>query len=253
MLLTVDNISVYYGNLQALRDVSFSVGAGEIVSLIGANGAGKSTALKALAGVLSPRSGRIAFRDREIGGLPSHRIARMGVSLVPEGRGIFANMSVRENLEMGAYRRTGGRETDDALARVFGLFPRLLERILQPAGTLSGGEQQMLAIGRALAARPSLLLLDEPSMGLSPLLVLETFRLVREINRAGTTILLVEQKASMALAVASRAYVLENGSIVLSGAASALRDDPKVRAAYLGDIPKPVTRDGRDGPTEPPS
>jgi len=236
MLITVDKINVYYGNLQALRDLSFTVDAGEIVSLIGANGAGKSTALKTLSGVLSPRSGRIVFRDRAIAGLPQHRIVRMGVSLVPEGRGIFANMSVRENLEMGAYCRPAGSETDEALARVFALFPRLRERILQPAGTLSGGEQQMLAIGRALAARPSLLLLDEPSMGLSPLLVREIFRLIREINRAGTTILLVEQNASMALAVASRAYVLENGSIALSGPASALRDDPKVRAAYLGDV-----------------
>jgi len=236
MLLTVDKITVYYGNLQALRDLSFSVGAGEIVSLIGANGAGKSTALKTLSGVLAPRSGRIVFRDREIAGLPQHRIVRMGVSLVPEGRGIFANMSVRENLEMGAYCRPAGKETDEAMARVFALFPRLRERVLQPAGTLSGGEQQMLAIGRALAARPSLLLLDEPSMGLSPLLVREIFRLIREINRAGTTILLVEQNAAMALAVANRAYVLENGSIALSGPASALRDDPKVRAAYLGDV-----------------
>ncbi len=236
MLLTVENINVYYGNLQALRDLSFSVGAGEIVSLIGANGAGKSATLKTVSGVLCPRSGRIAFEDREIAGLPQHRIARMGISLVPEGRGIFANMSVRENLEMGAYCRAPGKETDQAMARVFGLFPRLRERISQPAGTLSGGEQQMLAIGRALAARPSLLLLDEPSMGLSPLLVREIFRLIREINRAGTTILLVEQNASMALSVAHRAYVLENGAIALSGTSSALRDDPKVRAAYLGDV-----------------
>ncbi len=234
-MLTVENMAVYYGSLQALHDLSFFVGAGEIVSLVGANGAGKSTVLKTLAGVLAPRSGRIAFRGREIAGLPQHRIARMGVSLVPEGRGIFSNMTVRENLEMGAYWRPAGRETDEAMARVFRLFPRLLERVSQPAGTLSGGEQQMLAIGRALAARPALLLLDEPSMGLSPLLVGEIFRLIREINRAGTTILLVEQNAYMALSVASRAYVLEGGAIVLSGDASALRDDPKVRAAYLGD------------------
>ncbi len=253
MLLTVENIAVYYGNLPALCALSFSVDEGEIVSLIGANGAGKSTTLKTLAGVLSPRSGRIVFRDRAIAGLPAHRIAKMGISLVPEGRGIFANMSVRENLEMGSYCRPAGREKDTAMERIFGLFPRLRERISQPAGTLSGGEQQMLAIGRALAARPSLLLLDEPSMGLSPLLVREIFRLVREINRAGTTILLVEQNASMALSVANRAYVLESGSITLSGAASALRDDPKVRAAYLGDVPKPVRGDGRDGPRERPS
>ncbi len=234
MLITVDNINVFYGKLQAIRDVSFSVDAGEIVSLIGANGAGKSTVLKTLSGVLAPRSGRIAFRGSEIAGLPQHRIVRMGVSLVPEGRGIFANMTVRENLEMGAYCRPA-READEAMGRVFDLFPRLSERLAQPAGTLSGGEQQMLAIGRALAARPALLLLDEPSMGLSPLLVREIFRLIREINRAGTTILLVEQNASMALSVARRAYVLESGSVALSGDATALRDDPKVRAAYLGD------------------
>ncbi len=236
MLLTIDNINVYYGNLQALRDLSVSVDAGEIVSLVGANGAGKSTVLRTLSGVLSPRSGRIVFREKDIAGLPQHRIVRMGVSLVPEGRGIFANMTVRENLEMGAYPQRAGKETDDAMARVFALFPRLSERISQPAGTLSGGEQQMLAIGRALAARPSLLLLDEPSMGLSPLLVREIFRLIVEINRAGTTVLLVEQNAYMALSVAHRAYVLENGSIALSGDAASLRDDPKVRAAYLGDL-----------------
>ena len=235
MLISVDKIDVFYGKLQALRDVSFTVDGGEIVSLIGANGAGKSTVLKTLSGVLSPRSGRIAFRGREIAGLPQHRIARMGVSLVPEGRGIFANMTVRENLEMGAYCRPAGKGTDEAMARVFGLFPRLSERLAQPAGTLSGGEQQMLAIGRALAAQPVLLLLDEPSMGLSPLLVQEIFRLIREINRAGTTILLVEQNASMALSISRRAYVLESGSVALSGDASALRDDAKVRAAYLGD------------------
>lgn len=246
-MLTVDNINVYYGNLRVLCDVSLSVDAGEIVSLIGANGAGKSTVLKTLSGVLSPRSGRIEFRGKEVAGLPQHRIVRMGVSLVPEGRGIFANMTVRENLEMGAYPRPAGKETDEAMAMACGLFPRLSERMSQPAGTLSGGEQQMLAIGRALAARPSLLLLDEPSMGLSPILVREIFRLIREINRAGTTVLLVEQNAYMALSVANRAYVLENGSIALSGDASSLRDDPQVRAAYLGDATGSVRPDGRGG------
>ena len=253
MLLTVENIDVYYGSLRALRGVSFSVEAGEVVSLIGSNGAGKSTILKTVAGVLAPRSGGIAFRQTGIAGLPPYRIVRMGVSLVPEGRGIFANMTVRENLEMGAYPRSAGPAGEEAMARVFDLFPRLAERISQPAGTLSGGEQQMLAIGRALAARPALLLLDEPSMGLSPLLVGEIFRLIREINRAGTTILLVEQNASMALAVATRGYVLENGSIALSGEARSLRADPKVRAAYLGDAADPVSRDARDGRREPPS
>jgi len=234
LLLTVDDINVYYGSIHALRDVSFTVAEGEIVTLIGANGAGKSTTLRALSGVVRPSSGSIVHDGKSIAGLPSHRIARLGIAHVPEGRGVFANMSVRENLEMGGYTRSSGKEVEESVQRVFGLFPRLAERANQIAGTLSGGEQQMLALGRGLVQRPDLMLLDEPSMGLSPVLVSEIFRMIGEINQAGTTILLVEQNASMALAVADRAYVLEAGEIVLTGKASALLEDPKVRAAYLG-------------------
>jgi len=235
MLLTVDHISVYYGAVQAIRDVSFTVGKGEIVTLIGANGAGKSTTLRALSGVVRTEAGSIVHDGKSIAGLASHRIARLGIAHVPEGRGVFANMSVRENLEMGGYTRSSGKEVEESIERVFGLFPRLAERARQLAGTLSGGEQQMLAIGRGLVQRPDLLLLDEPSMGLSPVLVSEIFRMIEEINKAGTTILLVEQNASMALAIADRAYVLEAGEIALEGKASDLQEDPKVRAAYLGD------------------
>ena len=235
MLLLVEKLSVSYGSVRALREVSFTVSEGEIVSLIGANGAGKSTTLRALSGVVRPSAGRIVHDGKSIAGLPSHRIARMGIAHVPEGRGVFANMSVRENLEMGGYTRSSRKEVRESFDRVFGLFPRLAERAAQLAGTLSGGEQQMLAIGRGLVQRPDLLLLDEPSMGLSPLLVGEIFRMIAEINKAGTTILLVEQNASVALAVADRAYVLETGTILLEGKASDLREDPKVRAAYLGD------------------
>ena len=222
--------------MQALRDVSFTVGKGEIVTLIGANGAGKSTILRTLSGILRPSSGRIVHDGKSIAGLPSHRIARLGIAHVPEGRGVFANMSVRENLEMGAYTRSSRKEIRESYERVFRLFPRLAERVNQIAGTLSGGEQQMLAIGRGLVMRPDLLLLDEPSMGLSPRLVGEIFRMIEEINKGGTTILLVEQNASMALAVADRAYVLETGKIVFEGKASDLQEDPKVRAVYLGDV-----------------
>lgn len=216
--------------------MSFTVAKGEIVSLVGANGAGKSTTLRALSGVVRPSTGNIAYDGKSVAGLPSHRIARLGIAHVPEGRGVFANMTVRENLEMGAYTRSSRKEVRESFERVFGLFPRLAERREQLAETLSGGEQQMLAIGRGLVQHPGLLLLDEPSMGLSPLLVSEIFRMIVEINKAGTTILLVEQNASMALAVANRAYVLETGEIVLEGKASELREDPKVRAAYLGDV-----------------
>ena len=235
LLLTVENLSVDYGAVQALRDVTFTVGKGEIVSLIGANGAGKSTTLRALSGLIRPSSGCIVHEGRQVAGLPPHRIVRLGIAHVPEGRGVFANMTVRENLEMGAYTRASRAEVEESFGRVFGLFPRLSERASQPAGTLSGGEQQMLAIGRAMVQRPGLLLLDEPSMGLSPLLVDEIFHLVLEINRAGTSILLVEQNANMALSVAHRACVLETGRIVLSGSADELRENPKVREAYLGE------------------
>lgn len=234
-MLTVEALDAFYGSIQALRGVSFRVEAGEIVALIGANGAGKTTTLRAVAGVLRPRSGRILLHGDPIAGLPSHRVVRRGIALVPEGRGIFANMSVRENLELGAYARRDGEQVRRDLERVLALFPRLRERARQVAGTLSGGEQQMLAIGRALLSRPRLLLLDEPSMGLSPLLVSEIFRLVREINREGTTILLVEQNANMALAVSHRAYVLDTGRVAVSGWSAALRDDPSIRASYLGE------------------
>lgn len=236
MLLCIENINVYYGNIQALHDVSLTVAKGEIVSLIGANGAGKSTILKAVSGILTPRSGRILLADKDLVGVSPHRIVRMGVSLVPEGRGIFANMTVRDNLEMGAFTRNSREEIEKSVAEVFSLFPQLRERASQSAGTLSGGEQQMLAIGRAVVAKPDVVLLDEPSMGLSPLLVRDIFLLIREINRAGTTILLVEQNAFMALSVAHRAYVLETGAIALTGIASELRQNAKVRAAYLGDV-----------------
>jgi len=238
MLLNIENINVYHDNLHALRDVSMSVGAGEIVSLVGANGAGKTTALKAISGVIAPRSGKIEFNGRDLLGLPHHRIARMGISHVPEGRGIFANMTVGENLHMGAFTRKPGRETAESLERVYSLFPRLSHRSRQQAGTLSGGEQQMLALGRALAAGPALMLLDEPSMGLSPLLVREIFEMIGEVNRSGTAILLVEQNAFMALSVAHRAYVLEAGRIVLHGNPADLQNDPRVQAAYLGDLPE---------------
>jgi branched-chain amino acid transport system ATP-binding protein len=236
MLLSVDKISVYYDNIRALHDVSLNVAKGEIVSLIGANGAGKSTILKAVSGILSPRSGRILLRGKDLVGVSPHRIVRMGVSLVPEGRGIFANMTVRDNLEMGAFTRDSREEIEKSVAEVFSLFPQLRERASQSAGTLSGGEQQMLAIGRAMVAKPTVVLLDEPSMGLSPLLVRDIFFHIQEINRAGTTILLVEQNAFMALSVAHRAYVLETGTIALTGIASELRQNAKVRAAYLGDV-----------------
>ncbi len=234
-LLIVEDLDAFYGAIQALRGVSFRVEAGEIVALIGANGAGKTTTLRAIAGVLRPRSGRILLDGESIAGQPADRVVRRGIALVPEGRGIFANLSVLENLEMGAFSRRDGERVREDLERVFCRFPRLRERERQLAGTLSGGEQQMLAIGRALLSRPRLLLLDEPSMGLSPLLVSEIFRLVGEINREGTTILLVEQNANMALAVSHRAYVLDTGRVTFTGPSASLRDDPAIRASYLGE------------------
>ncbi|MBI5575466.1 MAG: ABC transporter ATP-binding protein [Deltaproteobacteria bacterium] len=233
-MLIIDKISVYYGSMPALRDLSLEVGKGEIVSLIGANGAGKSTVLKAVSGVVSPRMGRVLFGGADITGKPPHRIARMGIAHVPEGRGVFANMTVSENLELGGYTRKSAQEVRKDMEQVYSLFPRLKERSRQVAGTLSGGEQQMLSIGRAMVARPALMLLDEPSMGLSPFLVGEIFDMIEEVNRKGVAILLVEQNASMALAIAGRAYVLEAGNIVLQGNAAELQNEPKVREAYLG-------------------
>ena len=235
MLLDVQDLNVYYGAIHALQGISFTLNEGEIVTLIGANGAGKSTTLRTISGLLRPLSGHVTFKSQEITTTPAEQIVRMGVSHVPEGRKIFAPLTVEENLEMGAYTRKDKDEIAQSMERVFQSFPRLKERLTQLGGTLSGGEQQMLAVGRALMARPSLLLLDEPSMGLSPILVEEIFKIIKEINQQGTSILLVEQNAFMALQVAHRAYVLETGRIVLNGTAAALREHPKVRAAYLGD------------------
>ncbi len=236
MLLEVRDLQVAYGAIAALKGISFDVAQGEIVTLIGANGAGKSTTLKTISGLIRPRAGSIRFQSADISQWAPHKVVAAGISHCPEGRKPFANLTVRENLLLGAYTQKDKAEIDRSMERVFTRFPRLRERARQLAGTLSGGEQQMLAMGRALMSRPQLLLLDEPSMGLSPILVQQIFDIIREINEAGTSILLVEQNAYMALSVAHRAYVLETGSIVLSGTAATLRADPKVRAAYLGDV-----------------
>lgn len=234
MLLEVRDLNVFYGAIHALQGISFYVNEGEIVTLIGANGAGKSTTLNTLSGLLRARSGVIRFKGQDITQMPAQDVVRLGIVQVPEGRKIFAPLTVTENLEMGAYTRTNKAEIARAMERVFERFPRLRERQGQLGGTLSGGEQQMLAIGRALMAQPSLLLLDEPSMGLSPILVEEIFNIIQDINAQGTSILLVEQNAQMALSVAHRGYVLETGRIVLEGEAHALLQDPQVVEAYLG-------------------
>lgn len=232
-MLQVQDLRVAYGDIEALHGVSLDVAEGEIVTLIGANGAGKSTTLRAISGLVRARSGRILFRGQEITRTPAHRIVALGIGHVPEGRKIFTEMTVQENLELGAYIADPRRFRED-LEAVFERFPRLRERRRQAAATLSGGEQQMLALGRALMLRPRLLLLDEPSMGLSPRLVQEIFGIIAELNQAGTTILLVEQNAAMALSIAHRAYVLETGRVVLHGPARELQNHPAVRAAYLG-------------------
>jgi branched-chain amino acid transport system ATP-binding protein len=234
-LLEVENIHSYYGNIHALRGVSLTVEEGEVVTLIGSNGAGKTTTLRSIHGILPPREGRIVFRGEEIQDVPAHDMIERGISQSPEGRKIFHRMTVTENLEMGAYHRNDRREIQEDMARIFDLFPRLKERVKQEAGTMSGGEQQMLAIGRSLMGRPRLLLLDEPSMGLAPVLVERIFQVIEEINKQGTTILLVEQNANVALEVATRGYVLETGAIVNAAPAEKLREDPKVREAYLGE------------------
>ncbi len=234
MLLDVQDLHVYYGAIHALQGISFNVGEGEIVTLIGANGAGKSTTLRTISGLLRPRHGSIKFNGTEITVIPAEKIVSLGISQVPEGRKIFAPLTVKENLEMGAYTRKDPAEIQESMQRVFTSFPRLKERINQLGGTLSGGEQQMLATARGLMSHPTLLLLDEPSMGLSPILVEEIFRIIKEINAQGTSILLVEQNALMALSIAHRAYVLETGRIVLSGKASELSQNPQVKSAYLG-------------------
>lgn len=233
-MLTIKNLNVYYGAIHAVKDLNMEVGEGEIVTLIGSNGAGKSTTLHTISGLIKPKTGSILYKGEEIVGVPAHKLVGRGLVQVPEGRHVFAEMTVMENLDMGAYLRTD----KDGIARdkekVFEKFPRLKERISQTAGTLSGGEQQMLAMGRALMSRPQLLILDEPSMGLAPLLVREIFSIIKEINSEGTTVLLVEQNANMALSIADRAYVLETGRVVLSGTAAELAASEAVQKAYLG-------------------
>ena len=233
-LLEVDDIHTFYGNIEALKGVSLEVNEGEVVTLIGSNGAGKSTTLRSISGLTPPRQGSIRFRGEEIAETPAEQIVKLGISQVPEGRRCFPRMSVRENLELGAFLRRDGDEVERDAQRVFDLFPRLKERERQKAGTLSGGEQQMLAIGRALMADPKLLLLDEPSMGLAPILVERIYETIEEINRQGTTILLVEQNANYALRISDRGYVLETGSVVVSDESSALRENSDVQKAYLG-------------------
>ena len=234
-LLQLENVQTFYGNIQALRGISLTVEQGEIVTLIGSNGAGKTTTLRTIAGVLRPRRGGIRLGDADLTRVPANQIVRLGVSHAPEGRRIFPRMTVRENLEMGAYARADHAAIARDLERVFQLFPRVKERLAQRAGTLSGGEQQMLAIGRALMASPKILLLDEPSMGLSPILVETIFQIIRDINAQGTTILLVEQNALMALSVATRGYVLQTGRIVLHDKSERLLENAMVRKAYLGE------------------
>jgi branched-chain amino acid transport system ATP-binding protein len=232
-MLEVDDIEVRYGAIKALKGVSFEVREGEVVALLGANGAGKTTTQKTVSGMLRPSLGQIRYEGKRIDGIPAHHLINLGICHVPEGRRVFPRMTVHENLEMGAFRFK--RPDEALLAHVLELFPRLQERIKQPAGTLSGGEQQMLAIGRAMMGKPKLLLLDEPSMGLAPLIVKQIFDIVREINTGGVTVLLVEQNAAQALALANRGYVLETGEIVLTGTGAELLADDRVRAAYLGE------------------
>jgi branched-chain amino acid transport system ATP-binding protein len=234
-LLRVENIQTYYGSIQALKGITIEVHEGEIVTLIGANGAGKSTTLRSINGLNHPRTGKIVFQGTDVTSMPPHQIVKRGISQSPEGRKLFPRMSVTENLEMGAFQRADRAEIREDMDRVFSLFPRLAERKTQKAGTMSGGEQQMLAIGRALMARPKLLLLDEPSMGLAPIFVEKIFEIVREINDQGTPILLVEQNALMALDTADRGYVLETGTIALADDAKSLRKNEQVRKTYLGE------------------
>lgn len=231
-MLELRNIDVYYGNIHALKNLSLKVNEGEIVTLIGANGAGKSTTLKTISGLLKPKKGEVLFNGERIDTLNASEIVKLGISHVPEGRRIFANMTVMENLEMGAFTRNDNNVTDD-YEKVFSLFPRLRERKKQMAGTLSGGEQQMLAIGRALMAKPKLLLLDEPSMGLAPLIVKEIFSIIENINKLGTTVLLVEQNANMALKASNRAYIIKNGRIELEGDSKVLLNEEDIKKAYL--------------------
>ncbi|MFC2647835.1 ABC transporter ATP-binding protein [Atopobium sp. oral taxon 416] len=232
-MLSVSNLQVYYGAIHAVKGISFEVNEAEIVSLIGANGAGKSTTMNTIAGLIKPKSGTIKYKGEDITGVPAHKIVVKGLALCPEGRRVFTHLTVEENLEMGGYLRSNA-ENDETIERVFKDFPRLKERRSQVAGTLSGGEQQMLAMGRALMSHPSLLMLDEPSMGLAPILVDEIFEIIQNLNKQGTTILLVEQNAQMALSIADRGYVLEVGNIVLEGTGKELLNNNAVKSAYLG-------------------
>lgn len=234
-MLEVKNLNVYYGVIQAIKSVSFEVEEGEIIALIGANGAGKTTILHTISGLITPKEGSVTFGGQDIVKIPGHKIVSMGMAHVPEGRRVFAQLSVLQNLKMGAYTRRDKEETDQTLKTVFERFPRLEERQNQLAGTLSGGEQQMLAIGRALMSHPKIILMDEPSMGLSPIFVNEIFDIIQEVNRGGTTVLLVEQNAKKALSIADRAYVLETGNIVLEGRADELLHNDSIRKAYLGE------------------
>ena len=234
-MLEVKDLQVYYGVIQALKGISFHVNQGEVIALIGANGAGKTTTLQTLTGILSPKSGSIVFEGKDLTRTPAHKIVEMGMAHVPEGRRVFADMSVYENLLLGAYTRKDKAEIAESLASVYKRFPRLEERKGQRAGTLSGGEQQMLAMGRALMSRPRIILMDEPSMGLSPIFVNEIFDIIREVSESGTTVLLVEQNAKKALSIADRAYVLETGSITMDGKAEDLLNDEDVQKAYLGE------------------
>ena len=233
-MLEVKDLNVYYGAIHAIKNISFEVNEGEIITLIGANGAGKTTTLHAVSGLLKPKSGSIHFCGKEITHTDAYKIPKLGLAQVPEGRRVFANMTVMENLEMGAYIRNGKENLNEEYERIFERLPRLKERRKQAAGTLSGGEQQMLAIGRALMSKPKMLLLDEPSMGLSPILVQEIFSIIQDVNKTGVTVLLVEQNAMMALNIANRAYVLETGQVVMSGDAKELSNNEQVRKAYLG-------------------
>jgi branched-chain amino acid transport system ATP-binding protein len=236
-MLTIDGLNASYGNIRVLKEVSLKVPSGKVVSIIGANGAGKSTLLKSISGLMKNSTGRILYKDRNIAGMPANRIVGLGISQVPEGRQLFAHLTVRDNINLGAYhyfKRSNRLEIKERMARVYRMFPILEKRAKQIAGTLSGGEQQMLAIGRALMGRPELLLLDEPSMGIAPLIVREIFNVVKQLNQSGTTVLLVEQNARAALKVAHHSYVLERGEIVLEGLAAELLDNPKVKEHYLG-------------------
>ncbi len=234
-MLEIKDIEVFYGMIQAIKGVSFEVNEGEVIALIGANGAGKTTILHSITGLTAPKKGQILFEGQDITSTPAHKIVSMGMAHVPEGRRVFAQLTVLENLKMGAFTRKDKEEVEESLIRVYKRFPRLEERKTQMAGTLSGGEQQMLAMGRALMSRPRIILMDEPSMGLSPIFVNEIFDIIREVSEGGTTVLLVEQNAKKALSIADRAYVLETGNIVLDGKAEALLNDDSVKKAYLGE------------------